>query len=190
MTSTATFPLSSPSKLSTRWSHLKHRDDIGRAYLDLLDREPTGLEIYAWNTLAEETARHAEGVRHMFDVIVTDDPEPYPSARVMVSDMRDTGRMLVSRANSEHPVWTPEQNVDFRTVHDGLGHYLSGGAFSWQGELDACSVHFRMIRDQYARRALFTECIGQIAAYYLTGEHVEQAVGFLPNRFTAGTLHA
>ncbi len=188
MEPTATFTLPKPSDIIATW--WGEQDEIGRAYLDLLDREPTWEERAAWVTLAQETEDQANGVRAMFDVVETYDPEPYPSARAMIQDMQTRRTLLVSTANCTHPIWTPRDNVDFRTVHDGMGHYLSGGAFSWQGELDACGIHFRLVRSPIARRALFTECIGQIAAYYLTGEHAPQAIGFLPERFTRRKLHA
>lgn len=182
-----TFQLPKPADIVSSW--WGERDEIGAAYLELLEREPTGEERAAWMHLASETHDHARGVRAMFHVVETTDAEPYPSAREMIADMQRLNELRVSTANSDHPVWTPEQNVDFRIAHDGMGHYLSGGAFSWQGELDACGVHFRLVRSPSARRALFTECIGQIAAYYLTGDHVPQAIGFLPDYFTQGKLH-
>jgi hypothetical protein len=192
MTSTATFQLPKPADITSAW--WGEQDEIGQAYLDmaadahlLITRE----EERGWKALASETAYHARAVRQLFDVRITDDPEPYPTAREMCQSMRDTGVMLVSRANSTHPIWTIEQNIDFRIVHDGMGHYLSGGAFSWQGELDACGVHFRLVANPDARRALFTECIGQVAAYYaLGGKHAPQVIGFLPHHFTKGKLHA
>jgi hypothetical protein len=109
----------------------------------------------------------------------------------MIDSMNATGVMKVSVLNADHPLWTLRQNTDFRIVHDGIGHYLSGGAFSWQGELDACGIHFRMVKHPLARRALFTECIGQVAAFYTNGkQHVPQVCGLLPERFTKGKLHA
>lgn len=187
---TTTFHLPKPADITNGW--WGEQEEIGLSYLAMAQREhePTREEIRAWKALAGESALDAKAVRAMFDVRLTADPEPYPSARNMIESMQRTGVMLVSTANCEHPIWTPEQNVDFRIVHDGMGHYLSGGAFSWQGELDACSIHFRLVRNEAARRALFTECIGQIAAYYVIGGHAPQVAGFLPDHFTRDKIHA
>jgi len=185
------FEMPKANDITTTW--WGERDEIGRAYLDLVEAEHEAdpVERAAWLRLGRETLRHAKGVRRMFTIEETPDPEPYPSARDMVRDLQIRGTLKVSTANCEHPIWPERVNVDFRTVHDGMGHYLSGGAFSWQGELDACSVHFRMVRHPHARRAMFTECIGQVAAYYVNGkQHAPQVVGFLPERFTRGILHA
>lgn len=170
--------------------------EIGHAYLDMAEsfasgyRETSTEERGAWFSLAHESEAGAFAFSMLYDVERTDVSEPYPSASVMVQSMRETGTLHVSEAHCEHPIWSVDQNVDFRTVHDGFGHAISGGAFSWRGELDACSVHFRMVRNPLARRALFTECIGQIAAYYVNGkQHADQVCGFLPERFTKGFIH-
>ena len=59
-------------------------------------------------------------------------------------------------------MWSIEDNVNFRIVHDILGHCQSGGDFGWSGELKACGAHFPLL-SPLAREALFTECIGQTA---------------------------
>jgi len=115
----------------------------------------------AWAELAEDSRKRANQIRQRLNVSVTDHPEPYPDAHAMFDDI-NRGNFVVSRANSEHPLWTPEQNVNFRIVHDVLGHHVSGGDFSWEGENQACGAHFPLLSPQ-ARRALFSECISQTA---------------------------
>lgn len=134
----------------------------------------------AWEELAADSARRAEQIRNQYNYSVTDDPEPYPDAQAMFDDLK-RGRFVVSRANSEHPIWTPEQNVNFRTVHDVLGHGPSGGDFSWEGENQACAAHSPLLSPA-AQRALFTECIAQTAYANHFGGFGPQKTAFLDDQ--------
>lgn len=143
--------------------------------------------LQGWAELATDAEDRAATIRLLLDVSVTDDPEPYPDAAAMCEDIA-CGRFIVSDAHSEHPIWTVSQNVDFRIVHDVLGHYAASVAlgydldrqahaaqgrrevpdsvfsvagFDWRGENLACAAHVRLLGDPLARMALFTECIAQ-----------------------------
>lgn len=131
----------------------------------------------AWDELAADSAQRAAQIRQQYNYSVTDDPEPYPDAQAMFDDM-GRGNFVVSRAHSEHPIWTPEQNVDFRTVHDVLGHGQSGADFSWEGENKACGAHSPLLSPA-AQRALFTECIAQTAYANHYGGFGPQKTAFL-----------
>jgi hypothetical protein len=89
------------------------------------------------------------------------------------------GNFVVSRANSDHPIWTPDENVDFRIVHDILGHYPTGGDFSWHGENDACNAHAARLTDPEARKALMTECLGQTGSAIRNNGFGAQKTAFL-----------
>lgn len=133
-----------------------------------------------WMELAADVEERAAGIRLLLNVSETDDPEPYLDAAAMCEDIGQ-GRFLVSRAHSEHPIWTAEENVAFRIVHDVLGHYAASVAlgygagwmaeyepnvvagFDWEGENAACAAHARLLRTPAERIALFTECIAQTA---------------------------
>lgn len=116
----------------------------------------------AYKELADDSVRRAAELAKQLHIEVTDNPEPYPHAQAMADDIHKRQHFEVSRANSEHPLWTPEQNVAFRTVHDVLGHGVSGGDFGWEGENQACAAHFPLLSPQ-AQAALFSECIAQTA---------------------------
>jgi death on curing protein len=131
----------------------------------------------AWQALANDSMRRAAEIGKRLNVQVTDDPEPYPTPQHMFDDI-NKGNFVVSRANSEHPIWTPEQNVAFRTVHDVEGHHPTGGDFGWQGENLACGAHFGKL-DPEAQRALMTECLGQTGAAIHNGGFGPQKVGFM-----------
>ena len=155
---------------------LDKADEIGQAYakMPVFDEKA----VPAWKALAAESKIQADAIRKQITVEVVDDPEPYMSAQEMVEDIHKNRHFSVSRANSEHPIWSVEDNINFRIVHDVLGHAQSGGDFSWVGENKACGVHFPLV-SPLAREALFTECIGQQAYYRAFHGFGPQKVGFL-----------
>ena len=143
---------------SSDW--LSEKDEIAKAYAQLPAYDDKAAA--AWKALAAESKIQADAIRQQITVEVSDDPEPYMTAQEMCEDVHKNKHFVVSRANSEHPIWSVEDNVNFRIVHDVLGHCQSGGDFSWRGENLACGAHFPLV-SPLAREALFTECIAQTA---------------------------
>lgn len=148
---------------------------IADAYEQMPMYDPDAAE--AWQELANDSVRRAADIGRRLNVSVTDNPEPYADHQAMFDDI-NRGNLQVSRANSEHPIWTPEQNVAFRTVHDVEGHYPSGGDFGWEGENKACGAHFPTLSPN-AQRALMTECLGQTGYAIDRGGFGPQKVGFM-----------
>lgn len=138
---------------------------------------PTALA--GWRQLAVETLAHAERIERELEVSYTALAEPYLSAADMLADIA-RGRVTISVANSEHPVWTLRENCAFRLVHDVLGHGLTGSGFDWAGELSAYDRHYRLTRHPSARLALFTEAVGQVAYALTYGGFGPQKVAYLP----------
>jgi hypothetical protein len=136
------------------------REDIARAYRDAPPLD--GKALPAWQALAAESMAQAQAVAQQIRVEPTDEPEPYESAREMADDVRQRQRLLVSRADAEHPVWTPEMVVAFRTVHDAVGHVQSGGDFTWRGENMAARFQMPLL-SPLAQEAAFVEIIGRAA---------------------------
>jgi hypothetical protein len=134
--------------------------------------------LSSWQSLARDSRRWADRVRRRLDVIVVDNAEPYDSRSDMCADIETHKRFLVSRVNCEHPVWTPEENIAFRIVHDVLGHCRSGGEFSWTGENLAFAHHALTVR-AVSLCALFTEVVGQTAVYKTERTHAVQKVAIL-----------
>ncbi len=118
--------------------------------------------ITSWRALAEHSRILAARIRKRLVVVETSNPEPYATAGEMFGDIRNGGKLIVSTANSEHPLFSLVENVDFRLVHDYMGHYAAGSDFSWEGEVEACREHARDMPIE-ALPALFTECLGQAA---------------------------
>jgi hypothetical protein len=133
----------------------------------------------AWRDLADETMATAARLRDTLDVRYTPDPEPYPTAYEMLRDIAQ-GRVVVSIANSLHPVWTLEENTAFRLVHDVVGHGATGSGFDWYGECRAYDKHWSIVVSPWARAALFTEAVGQVAYALVHGGFTVQKVALLP----------
>lgn len=150
---------------------------IAEAYSQLPVYDPKAAQ--AWKELADDSSHRAQILGQQLKIEVVDEPEPYANVQEMCQDVHQNKRFKVSRANCEHPVWTVDQNVAFRIVHDVMGHCVSGGDFGWQGENLACAAHFPLLSAN-AQQALFVECIAQTAyaAYYRS--FGPQKVGLMP----------
>lgn len=148
---------------------------IAHAYDQMPHFDPAA--VPAWQELAKDSKMRADALRKQLNITETDNPEPYPDHLSMFDDI-NKGNFVVSRANSEHPVWTPQDNVNFRIVHDVLGHHPSGGDFGWEGENKACGRHFQLL-NPLAQQALMTECLGQTGYAIDRGGFGAQKVGFM-----------
>ena len=95
-------------------------DVLAKAYAEAPVYDPKA--AIAWKELADDSTRRAAVIRQQIQVEVVPDPEPYPSSQEMCEDVHKNKHFLVSSAHCDHPIWTVQQNVDFRIVHDVLGH--------------------------------------------------------------------
>lgn len=154
------------------WTH--KLPEIARSYAEAPVFDPKAAP--AWRELADDSRARADHLRKQLHIEVTDDPEPYHTPQEMAEDIHKNKHFNVSRANSEHPLWSEDDNVNFRIVHDVMGHAVAGGDFGWHGENLACGAHFPLLSPQ-AQRALFTECVGQSA-------YGAQYRGFGPQKIT------
>lgn len=152
---------------------------IAKAYLDAPVLGPQAAAAWAY-LAAEVNALYCAIPDTLRIEAVTG--QPYATVEAMFADT-DSGVLRVSTDNTEHPLWTPAQNVVFRAVHDYYGHYLTGADFSWQGELRAWGYLDRLLVDSKARHAQFCEVVGQAAAYFQTGEFQPQKCHLLPTWF-------
>ena len=122
----------------------------------------------AFKELGDDSMRRANVLRKQIAVEETNNPEPYPNHDKMLDDIHKRQHYMVSRANTDHPIWTPEQVIAHRLVHDILGHGVSGGNdFGWEAENRATSAHMPLLSEE-AQKALFSHHIGQTAygTYY------------------------
>lgn len=142
-------------------------------------------EIAAWRRLARYCSGRAEYLKQRrVAVTLVEAQNPYASNEAMLDDI-DAGLLTVSTANAEHPLWSPEEQIAFRIVHDVDGHYGALVAcrpfdFSYYGEYHAYLMQGAMMPvDWNAHLALYTEVVGQAAHYLHYGSFGIQKVAFL-----------
>ena len=165
---------------TARWSRGWHdkKDELAQAYRKLPPFDEKA--VAAWKALAAESKIQADEIRKQIGVDVTDDPHPYESADEMRDDVHNNQKLQVSRAGAHgHPVWSPEDVVNFRTVRDALGHGQSHGDWSWAGVNDAAQHHMPLV-SPLAREALLAETVGKRAYQDVyPGHDVPHKVGFM-----------
>jgi hypothetical protein len=132
----------------------------------------------AWKELADDSTRRVETLAEQITIEYTDDPFPYINAQELREDVQDKRHLSVTTANAEHPVWTLEQMLAFRVVHDVMGYTVAGAEFGWHGENLAFEAH-RKLLSHTAQQALFTETIGQVAATTFFGQLPQIKIVFL-----------
>lgn len=104
--------------------------------------------------------------------------QPYSSAAEMKEKMEETGVLEISTDFNEHPIFSPEQNLKFRAVHDYIVHILAGKDFSDKGEVGAYNAHAKMVPPA-AIPALFTEVVGQACYANARGHFPKQKIAIL-----------
>lgn len=133
---------------------------IAQAYAEAPIYDPKAAG--AWKELAQDSVSRAQQIAQQIRVEFTNDPHPYKDVNEMVEDVTKNKHILVTRANADHPVWSQDQALAYRLVHDVLGHAQAGGDWGWHGENRATAAHMPLLSPD-AQRALFTEAIGQSA---------------------------
>ena len=91
--------------------------------------------------------------------------------------------------SSGHPLFSNDQNVALRGVHDAIAHYMGQHPFSARGEYAAYTRHLKTLcnvdqvkqNNCLAAQVLFTEIIGQTSVYYVYGGFTEQKACLLPD---------
>jgi hypothetical protein len=140
---------------------------IAMAYAEAPIYDPKA--VSGWKELADDSDKRAEQIAKEIKVELVNDPVPYLSVDDMIEDVRDKQKIKISIASTEHPIWSSDEVLAFRLVHNVIGHCAGGGDWGWKGENLATAAHMAVL-DPIAQKALFTETIGQSAftAYYGT----------------------
>lgn len=136
-------------------------------------------------TFDERAVPHFDAMRHetarQFDYLTAprrrggmgidvrvQDHDPYGNAGEMLRDLHENQRLRVLGTNApgggSHPYFTPEENDQFRAVHDAFGHAATGRGFDRHGEEAAYQSHSRMYSPA-ARPAMTTETRGQNSTF-------------------------
>ena len=110
------------------------------------------------------------------------DYHPYESAQELRQDVNTTGIMKIATIDAEHEVFDVITNAKFRAIHDYMSHVQAIGSrgteFTLRGELAAYNTHLKTT-PKAAVPALFTEVVGQVCTYNITGKFAEQKICLL-----------
>lgn len=132
----------------------------------------------SWDILLLEARRLTAALRPLLDIRFVPF-EAYGGPEELRADVLGNHRLEVSTLHCEHPLWSPEDNCEFRVAHDILGHVLRLHPFSLVGEYLAFHEHMGRT-DPRARQALFTELCVYASIRYTTGAYpdTQRAIAF------------
>lgn len=122
--------------------------------------------------------------------------DPYKSMKAMTRDIERQKNVGVKKPvisvyaeppaldgnQKGHPVFSNDDNVTQRGVHDIIAHYFGKHPFSARGEIAAYNRHLKTLCNTeqvkggncLAAQAMFTEVVGQTSYYYVYGTFAEQ----------------
>lgn len=145
----------------------KYANRVGEAFLARPDFEAS--YVSSWKSLASHIGKMYKQTLTRIGVEYVPD-DPYKDFDEMKKSVEESGVLKVYQGESDHPVWTEEENWVFRAVHDAMIHLAGKGhPFTLRGELAAYNRHYKMAPTA-ARHALFTEVVGQTCTYFHLGE--------------------
>jgi hypothetical protein len=113
-----------------------------------------------------------------YEIIFWEGGQPYETAQEMKDGYFKTGTLYISIDYSKHPVWSVEENIVFRSVHDYIVHIRGGNEFGMRGEYKAYNLHMKLAPDA-ALPALFTEIVGQVSVALVENIFPIQKIGIL-----------
>jgi phosphotransferase system HPr (HPr) family protein len=145
--------------------------DFGRRTAAAYEQMPVGpddLSRQAYKAFGEETAAQYEYLQKAGFRFEPDPGDPYSpkpgdkltKMQMAAQDVRRNKRLLAFSSSLEHPLLTNEQNLQFRHVHDMMGHLAEGYSIGPRGEFNAAVKHSQMFTP-LARRAMLAETHGQ-----------------------------
>lgn len=165
--------------------------DIAHHYDRMREYDPSALTHY--HAMAHEVGNQFHHLTHTMGVKVqVTDHDPYEDVHAMAHDMahNKTLKVLGTHATGSHPVFSDEQNDQFRAVHDAFGHAAAGRSFDRHGEEAAYRAHSQMFT-HHALPALATETRGQNASLIRSGHFAAQKIGLLlPHHYQMTQAHA
>lgn len=157
-------------------------------------KEPTA--VAAFQELGRKIGRQQEFLSSKFQMNPSQN-DPFHSMKAMTQDIqrqKSTGvrkpvipvysapPAMDGEENGGHPVFSNDDNVKQRGVHDVIAHYYGQHPFSARGEYGAYNRHLKTLCnvDQVktgqclAAKAMFTEVVAQTSYYYIYGTYVDQ----------------
>jgi hypothetical protein len=161
--------LGAPGRTDIDFSHVAADPVTGHEIADLYDKAPTydPAAQAAYDQLIKETHMQYLYLTQVLGVKVeVADHDPYKNVDELIHDITvnhhqytlstaATGGKLIIPETGK-PIFTNEQNDEFRAVHDAFGHAASGRAFDRNGEAAAWASHMQMY-SPLAGKAVSTE---------------------------------
>jgi len=157
-------------------NYKKYCELVADAYDELPDYDPEAVASY------KALISHIEKMyqRMLSKVKVEFVPgQPYNSQKEMSEEVKKTGVLKISTDYNQHDVFTPEQNLKFRAVHDYIVHILANVDFSDKGEVAAFNAHAKLLPKK-AIPAAFTEIVGQACYANARGSFPKQKIALMP----------
>lgn len=127
---------------------------------------------YSWERLAEFVDFKCKPLFNQLEINFVG-IKPYKNNVEMNRAIKKQKKLKIFTPNSEHPIWTKQQNWLFRLYHDYYGHYAINQPFTFQGELLVYQHHIEQI-PAGARMALMTESIGELCYYFYYKRYVSK----------------
>lgn len=160
-------------------NYRKFCDTVAEHYDELPEMQED--QKWRWEKLADHIEKFYDRMQSRVKVEFVDG-QPYADAKEMERKVRDTGVLQVSKDFNEHPVFSKEENLKFRAVHDYIVHIMNadkGVDFSREGEIKAYNLH-RKLAPPDTWPALFTEVAAQACYANSRGDFPDQKVAILP----------
>ena len=130
---------------------------------------PTESVRESYRALERETALLFEIARGLGVRVGYAVSEPYESAAELCAELREQGSMTLVACDEPHPLLEGHVVDRLRVVHDVFGHAALGVGFDLQSEF-ATWLQCRTLFSDAARPAAFSELVGAVTAYVVTGE--------------------
>lgn len=136
------------------------------------------LTLPSYRGLIEKIKARASDILEQYEVEFTTS-DPYKTSKEMRADLINKKIKVYTGEDTPHPAFSTEENTLFRLVHDVDWHGLDLG-FSLEDEV---RTYHKMV-DKLSlevdeARALYSEIVGQVTAYYITREYQEQKILFI-----------
>jgi hypothetical protein len=134
------------------------------------DRESALLKVHTgWKNLITQVESQFDDIAKTGLKVQHVSGQPYQTAAEMLDDVKNHNTLKISTDFNEHPIFTPEQNLKFRAVHDYYGHVQTGSDFSMAGEKGTFDAHAKTLYGQDAINALRVEVLGQASSMLAKG---------------------
>jgi len=158
-------------------SVVKHWDALNKSNHTLFKRLLSKVNvIFTTNNTSNVGEINIDGRK--FKVVHMNQEDEYQTQSQMKQSFESTGKLYISMDNSGHPIFSVEDNIVFRTVHDYMAHILGNHDFGAKGEIASYNRHAKMAPPE-AIPALFTEVVGQASATIVTNSFPKQKIGIM-----------